>query len=221
MKEKITAVIPAYNESERIEAVINKARKFVDEIIVVDDHSKDNTFEVAEKAGATTVRLISNMGAGFATRVGCDLAVNNGADIIVTIDADGQHDPEEIPRLVKFLRENNLDIVFGSRPRDKNMPSIKKLGNWGLSFIAKILFNSKIEDTQTGYHVFTSKAYPKIRWSSSRYGIVTEFAVNVALNKLRCKEVPVKTIYVDKNFGMGKRDAVRSTLAMVKWRIKK
>jgi len=218
---KTIAVIPAFNESKRIELVIKKTKKFVDEVIVVDDHSRDNTYEIARKAGATATRLISNMGAGFATRVGCDLAIKNKADIIITLDADGQHDPEEIPKLLKTLQEYNLDIVFGSRPRNENMPKIRRLGNWGLSFIAKILFNSKIKDTQTGYHAFTGKAYPMIRWSSSRYGVVTEFAVNVAKNGLRCKEVEVKTIYVDKNFGMRKRDAVRATISMLKWRIKK
>nr|MBI4156377.1 glycosyltransferase family 2 protein [Candidatus Woesearchaeota archaeon] len=218
---KIIAVIPAFNESKRIEPVIKKTKRFVDEVIVVDDHSRDNTYETAKKAGAKAIRLISNMGAGFATRVGCDLAMKNRADIIITLDADGQHDPEEIPKLLKTLQEYNLDIVFGSRPRNENMPKIRRLGNWGLSFIAKILFNSKVKDTQTGYHAFTSKAYPMIRWSSSRYGVVTEFAVNVAKNGLRCKEVEVKTIYVDKNFGMRKRDAVRATISMLKWRIKK
>ena len=218
---KTIAVIPAFNESKRIELVIKKTKKFVDEVIVVDDHSRDNTYEIARKAGATATRLISNMGAGFATRVGCDLAIKNKADIIITLDADGQHDPEEIPKLLKTLQEYNLDIVFGSRPRNENMPKIRRLGNWGLSFIAKVLFNSNVKDTQTGYHAFTSKAYPMIRWSSSRYGVVTEFAVNVAKNGLRCKEVEVKTIYVDKNFGMRKRDAVRATISMLKWRIKK
>jgi len=218
---KTIAVIPAFNESKRIELVIKKTKKFVDEVIVVDDHSRDNTYDIAKKAGATATRLISNMGAGFATRIGCDLAIKNKADIIITLDADGQHDPEEIPKLLKTLQEYNLDIVFGSRPRNENMPKIRRLGNWGLSFIAKVLFNSNVKDTQTGYHAFTSKAYPMIRWSSSRYGVVTEFAVNVAKNGLRCKEVEVKTIYVDKNFGMRKRDAVRATISMLKWRIKK
>ena len=101
------------------------------------------------------------------------------------------------------------------------MPIDKKIGNWGLYAITKILFNSKVKDTQTGYHAFTSKAYPKIRWTSSRYGIVTEFAVNVALNNLKCKEVEVPTIYIGKETGMSKKDAVRSVVSMLKWRVRK
>ena len=136
---KTIAAIPAYNESSRIKPVILKAKKYVDEVIVVDDHSRDNTLQVAKEAGATAVRLVTNMGAGFATRTACDIAAERGADFIVTLDSDGQHDPEEIPQMVKPLTKG-FDVVFGCRPRDDKMPAVKRLGNWGLTVISKILF---------------------------------------------------------------------------------
>ncbi len=213
------AVIPAYNESARISPVISRTQQYVDKVIVVDDHSRDNTLAVAKQAGATAVRLATNMGAGFATRVGCDIAVEQGADIMVTLDADGQHDPSEIPKLIKPLKE--VDIVFGSRPRNESMPAIKRIGNWGLSLACRLLFGIGIKDSQTGYHAFTKGAYEKIRWTSNRYGVVSEFVANVAKANLAYKEVEVKTIYTDKQAGMRKRDAVKSIINMISWRLKR
>lgn len=216
----IVAVIPAYNEEKSVGEVVSNTLKYVDQVIVVDDESQDSTSEIASQAGAKVVRLIVNMGAGFATRVGCDIAYNNGADILVTIDADSQHDPSEIPKLVKILKKENLDIVFGSRPRNEKMPMIKRIGNFGLSSIASLLFRIKIKDSQTGFHAFIREAYEKLRWNSSRYGVVSEFVVKTAKNKLRFKEVEVKTIYTGKKVGMGKRDALKSVLKMFWWRIR-
>ncbi|MBS3117908.1 glycosyltransferase family 2 protein [Candidatus Woesearchaeota archaeon] len=221
MKEKIVVVIPAYNEAKYIEKVVKRAKAVADEVVVVDDRSKDNTEAVARKAGAIVVRLLANMGAGFSTRIGCDLALKRGADIIATIDADGQHEPEDIPKMLSILKKEDLDIIFGSRQRDKNMPIIKRIGNWGLSTLTKMLFNININDSQTGFHVFTKKAYPRLRWDSSRYGVVSEFVVKVAKSNLRFIEVPIKTIYTDKKTGMNKKDALKSAVKMVKWRLEK
>ena len=219
-RKKTIAVIPAYNESKRITSVIKGTRRHVDEVIVVDDHSMDNTSEVAKKAGAITVRLITNMGTGMATRAGCDIAVERGADVIVTLDADGQHAPEDIPKLLKHLNKNKLDIVFGSRPRDKNMPRVKRVGNFGLSLVVGFLFGVDVKDSQTGFHAFTRKAYKKLRWNSNRYGMVSEFVANVGKNRLDYKEINVRTIYTDKLAGMRKRDAVKAVVDMVRWRLK-
>jgi len=219
-KKKTIAVIPAFNEAKRIGSVISETKKHVDEVIVVDDHSKDNTAAVAKKSGVITIRLATNMGAGMATRIGCDIAVEKDADVIVTLDADGQHSPDDIPKLIKELNKQGLDIVFGSRPRNKNMPFMKCVGNFGLSLVANFLFGVNIKDSQTGFHAFTKNAYTNLRWSSNRYGIVSEFVANVGKNKLKYKEVKVKTIYTDKIAGMRKRDAVKSVIDMVKWRLK-
>lgn len=218
---KVIAAIPAYNESTRVGAVIKHALKYVDEVIVVDDHSRDNTFEIAKNSGAVAVRLVTNMGAGFATRIACDLAVNHNADIIVTIDADGQHSPDDIPKLVSCLQKNNVAIVWGARPRDDNMPLFKRIGNWGLSTICKTLFKLKITDSQTGFHAFTKEAYQKIRWASNRYGVVSEFVANTAKSKLPYCEVPVKTIYVGKKAGMNSKDAVKAVFSMISWRLRR
>ncbi len=220
MKFETWAVIPAYNEAQCIGRVVKKTRKYVDQAIVVDDCSRDNTADRARDAGAIVITNPVNMGAGFSTRVGCDIAAESGARYMLTIDADEQHDPGEIPRLKKHLVEKELDIVFGARPQDKNMPLVKRIGNRGLSFIASTLFGVRIMDSQTGYHLFTAEAYPKLRWVSDRYGVVSEFVMRVGRAKLKYGEVRVKTIYSGKKTGMTKTDAVKSVLSMLKWRLK-
>jgi glycosyltransferase involved in cell wall biosynthesis len=219
--QKVIAVIPAYNEELRLGQVLKKTVAYVDRIVVVDDHSGDDTFNVSHQPGIISVRLLTNMGAGFATRVGCDIAIKEGADLIITLDADGQHDPAEIPKLIKYMQKEKLDILFGSRSRNSNMPLVKRIGNWGLSAIASLLFGIQIKDSQTGYHVFTKEAYPKLRWESNRYGVVSEFVYRTAIAHLSYKEVQVKTIYTSKVAGMKKRDALRAVFQMITWRINK
>lgn len=215
---KSIAVIPAFNEASRIGPVVKEAVKQVDEVIVVDDHSRDNTLEVATKNGATTVRLVTNRGAGFATRMACDLAIARGAKFLVTIDADGQHDPKEIPKLIAPLKKGK-EMVFGCRPRDKNMPLVKRVGNWGLTFICRSLFGLRINDSQSGFRAFSAGAYKRLRWTSNRYGLVSEIVANASKARLDWAEVPIKTIYNDKEWGMSKRDAVKSVMSMLKWRL--
>ena len=216
----IAAVIPAYNEASRIGPVINAVRKYVDTVIVVDDHSADQTASVAKAHNAMTVRLATNMGAGFATRTGCDIAVVNGAKILITIDADGQHDPAEIPKLLKVLQDSKADIVYGSRPQRPPMPWIKRTTNrWG-SFVISHMFGTDIKDTQTGFHVFSATCYPKLRWRSCRYGMVSEFVMRTGINRLKYKEVEIKTIYTDKVAGMSLKDGAQALLKMLWWRMK-
>src|SRR3989338_8747027 len=110
---KVYAIIPGYNEAARIGSVIKEVAKYADEVIAVDDGSSDGTGSVAKEAGATVLRHVINCGKGAALKTGCEYAVSNGADAIVAIDADGQHNPAEIPKFLKALKD--ADIVFGYR----------------------------------------------------------------------------------------------------------
>lgn len=218
-KLKITAVIPAFNEANRIKEVVHKTRDFVDEIIIINDCSSDNTSEIAKSTGVIVIDLPKNKGAGYATRAGCDKAIDNNADLIVTLDADGQHCAEDIPHLVNKIIEGKHDIVFGYRIKDKSMPIIKKTGNSLLAFLSLVLFRVKLKDALTGFHVFTSGAYPKIRWESERYGFILEYVYRVNKSKLNYAEVKVKTIYFDKNYGMGIKDGLKAILLLFFWRV--
>ena len=110
-------IIAAYNESKNFGKVLTELKKEHKNIIVVDDGSKDNTFSIAKKSGATVLKHVVNLGKGAAMKTGCDYAVKFGADILVLMDADGQHEPKEVPNLLNKLKDT--DIIFGYRKFNK------------------------------------------------------------------------------------------------------
>lgn len=213
------AVIPTYNEEKTVGKVVKETKKFVDKVIVVDDGSKDNSYIEAKKNGAEVLKHVINMGLGFTLKTGCEKAIEE-ADLIITIDGDGQHDPREIPRLIEVLKDYNLDIVFGYRPLSKNMPFIKKFGNWWIYNFSKLFFGIDVKDTQSGFRVFTRKAYEKIKWNSNRYAVSSEIVMRAGKNKLKYKEIPIKTIYSDKFKGTTIVDGFKIFLNMLWWRIR-
>lgn len=220
-KSKIIAIIPAYNEEKHIFDVASKTKKYVDTVIVVDDGSADKTYEEAKRAKADFVlKHIINMKKGAALRTGFEAALRLNPDLIITLDADGQHSPDDISRLVNALKENNMDIIIGSRKRSENMPFVFKLGNFGLNQIFRFLFKLKIDDTQSGFRAIKADVCGKIKWNSSGYAVETEMLANAGKHKLRCKEVPIETIYLNNVKGTTVIDGIRIFLQMLLWKIK-
>ena len=194
---RVGIVIPAYNESKTIGAVISACKKH-GIVIVVDDGSKDNTSNLAQESGAIVLTQPVNMGVGFATTTGNYYAIRElNCDIVINIDADGQHSPEIIPELLEKINEGN-DFVFGSRMKDnKDMPFIKKIGNNFITSFNNLIFGINISDSQTGLRAFTRLAYEKLDLRSDGYGICSEFACEVGRNKLKYSEVAIKAVYDD------------------------
>jgi glycosyltransferase involved in cell wall biosynthesis len=213
--KKTFAIIPAYNESKHIRQTAKDVSKFVDEVIVVDDGSRDKTADEAKKAKVRVLRLIVNMGKGVAMKTGIEYAISNKATEIILIDADGQHDASEIPKLLKLLRKNNTDAVLGVRQLPKTSPILFKLGNWGLNKLFFIMFGSKIDDTQNGFRAFHAKIYPIIKWNSPRYFVETEMIINIVKNKLKYVEVPITTYYHDKYKGTTVLTGLRYFINMI------
>ena len=211
-------VIPAYNEGQRIGKVIEEVKKYVKNVIVVDDGSKDNTYEEAKKREVTILKHIVNLGKGAAQKTGCDYAIRQGAKTIIVMDADGQHLPKEIPKFETALK--GKDIVFGYRRFTKKMPGILRFGNRTISKIVTILFNMKLRDTQNGYRAFTANAYKKIRWKSGDYSMESEMIAKAGKHHLKYSEVPIETIYHDKYKGTTIIDGIKIVLNMIMWRIK-
>lgn len=218
MKNNVYIIIPAYNEGKRILDVIKKVREYAKNIVVVDDGSKDNTYNIAKKTSVDVLKHIINLGKGAALKTGCDYAIKKGAKKLVVMDADGQHDPSEIPNFIKNL--NNVDIVFGYRTL-KKMPLILKVGNWFINESTKLLYGLDLRDTQGGYRAFRSNCYKKIRWRANDYSMESEMIANVGKHRLRYKEVPVKTIYEDKYKGTTVLDGIKIVFNMVLWKLKK
>jgi len=217
--KNIWAVIPAYNEEKNIKGVIQKTKKYVKNIIVMDDGSNDKTYEAAKSTGVIVLRHIVNLGKGAGLKTGCDFALKQGADAIIILDADAQHEPAEIPNFLKELE--NADVVIGYRKRGKSMPLVFKFGNWFIHFMMRLLFGINVKDTQCGYRAFTPTAYRKIKWVSSDYSCESEMTANIGKNNLKFKEVPIQTIYSDKYKGTTVIDGLRIVLNMVWWRITK
>lgn len=192
----IVAVIPAYNEVSRIASVVRDARKYVDAVVVVDDSSTDGTGAAAKDAGATVVTHMVNGGAGAATMTGIEAARRLGADIVVTLDADEQHDPQDIPTVLKPVKEDKADIAFANRFGQRNkIPLIRRLFNGIGNIVSFAATGLWVADSQCGYKAFGPKALKQIQLRMSGFEFCTEIVREAARHKWRIAEVPTKVMY--------------------------
>jgi glycosyltransferase involved in cell wall biosynthesis len=186
---RVIAVIPAYNEEKTISEAVKRAKREVSVVLVVDDGSIDKTPDLARWAGAIVMKNTKNRGCGYSKRRGILEAVKMGADIIITLDADLQHRPEDIPRFVGKIEEG-YDFVIGRR-NIKKYPLIKKIGNFGLNFLTNFLSGTRLQDTESGFKAFSRPAAKKLRLTAERYAIEAEIAYEVGRNKLKHTSIPI------------------------------
>ena len=213
----VWAVIPAYNEERSIGNIIKKTRKYVEQVIVVDDGSKDKTKQFGENAGAIVLRHVINLGKGAALKTGCDFAFKNGAEFIINLDADAQHNPDDIPRFIEKLKK--CDIVFSYRKTSRKMPLVLRFGNWFISNVASLLYNVKLSDTQSGFRAFSKEAYKKVRWNALDYSMESEMISRAGKQNLKYVQIPIETIYSDKYKGTTVIDGVKIVLNMFWWKL--
>lgn len=187
---KTVALIAAYREEKRIGNVIKQTKKYVDNIIVVDDGSDDKTREVAKRAGAEVIRYEKNRGKGYATKIGLVKARSLKPEIIILLDADGQHDPKYIPSFIDAIK-NGADYVYGKRNLH-NYPFNRKIGNWSLIILTNLLCPTKIRDIESGYRAFTYQVAKKLVLRSERYELEMDFAYEAWRNKLKISYVEIK-----------------------------
>lgn len=196
------ALIPAYNEESRIAPVILKAKKHVDLVIVCDDGSSDLTSQVADELGAVVLRHKRNMGYGAALRTLFLEAIRRKVDVAVTLDADGQHDPDYIPELIEPIEKGEADVVIGSRFLDRSLtPGISKFRKLGLRFlnwVGRRTLKLDIRDTQSGMRAYSREALKAALYAAER-GMAISYGVLRELSSagLRLKEVPIKVTYGD------------------------
>ena len=221
--KKVYVVIPAYNEERRLPDLIKKLRVYIplSQIVVVDDGSRVKVADFLPKR-VWVARHRVNLGKGMALRTGCDLAIRLGAETIILMDADGQHDPKEIPAFITQLKKG-YQVVFGARRVDKRMPVWRKGGNAFLNKVVRVLFGLNLCDVWCGYRAFRAKVYEKIVWDSSDYSSDVEMAVAVGLNKLKHTEHFVGTIYHDKGSTTGTtlHDGIKLLIELFFWRLQK
>lgn len=200
---RLAIIIPAYNEEGSIKNVLGKIPKNVLGIkeiipIVVDDGSFDRTNGIASEETKYVARHLVNLGLGAALTTGFEAAKKLNCDIAVTLDGDGQHNPNDITKLVGPILNGQADIVIGTRMFDtKNMPFIKIFGNWVMNVITALVFQKWSSDTQSGMRALDKKALNKIKLHSVGYEISSEIIGEAKRAKLKLCEVPIETIYTD------------------------
>jgi glycosyltransferase involved in cell wall biosynthesis len=195
--------IPAYNEAQSIREVIMKAKKYASKIIVYDDGSTDNTYEIANNAGADVIiRDCVNRGYGAAIKALFLAAKERDADIMVTLDSDGQHDPDQIPRVVEPILNEESDIAIGSRflaqPDKHNVPKYRYAGIKTITRITQYASYGDITDAQSGFRAYGKRALSSIKLSEKGMSVSTEILLKASERDLIIKEVPITIKYQDK-----------------------
>lgn len=209
-------VMPVYNEEAHLKDTILSFKKTGLPIIVVDDGSKDKSRAIAEKLGEVVLAHSINLGKGAALITGCDYAFAQGADAVITVDSDGQHLASDTTAFIDALAHH--DIVFGSRNLGYGVPFVRFLGNKFATILINLMFGIFVTDMLCGFRAFNKKAYAKIKWESSGYGVETEMVVRTAKSGLRRTEVPVQTVYHDKVKGVTILDAVAILFDVIIWK---
>ena len=192
----ILVCIPAFNEGKVIDKVIKDCLKFSNEVVVCDDGSMDNTYEVADSAGADVIRHEKNIGKGESLRSLFKFARHSNHDIIVTIDGDGQFLPEEIPKLVKNIEENKSDIVVGYRFNNtRDMPEYRKFGNKMLDRMTNMVEELSVRDTQSGFRAYSKKVIENIDFKMKGFGSDAEILIDATKKGFRISEEKITVIY--------------------------
>ncbi len=201
----IYAVIPAYNEAATVAQAVRGVLPYVSRVVVVDDGSCDDTAAQAKAAGAKVVRHAVNLGQGAALQTGIDYALLRKAEIIVTFDADGQHDPADIPSLVAALA--HADVAFGSRFLGQAV-GMGRLRGLFLKLARAYTYATTglmLSDTQNGVRALSAQAARRIRLRQNRMAHAAEFIAQVAQHKLRFAEVPCTVRYTDYSRAKGQK----------------
>lgn len=205
MAKKVFIVVPAYNEEKTIAGVLKglKNAGFRD-IVVVDDGSIDKTYNLAKKESVMLYRHVLNRGLGGALGTGIKAALANNADIIVTFDSDGQHNPLDIKNVIKPITKKKADVVIGSRLLEpKGMPWYRVVGNKIGNLVTFVLFRVKVSDSQSGLRAFSRKAAEKIEIKTNRMEVSSEIIAEIKKKKLKLKEVPINVIYTKYSLSKG------------------
>jgi len=194
-KIRVLAGIPAYNEARYVGSVVLQARQYADEVILVDDGSMDNTARVAELAGATVIRHHENKGYGAAIQSMLAEAKKRNPDVFVLLDADAQHNPNEIPAIIKPILEG-FDLVIGSREAQKDKtPRYRRIGKEVILRSARLASKTNVSDSECGFRAFSKRAISELELKENGMAISEETIVRAAEKNLRITEVPISNIY--------------------------
>lgn len=210
---KLAILIPAYNEETTLDQVIKTLPKTIPGVskidcVVVNDGSIDKTEEVAKKANVIVLSHIFNRGLGAALGTGFEYIKNHEYDCLITFDADGQHNPDDIAPVVKPIIEGKADVCVGSRflTFEGHMPWYRRIGLSGMNFITFLLFWVWTTDSQSGMRAFSRNAFKKIAIKTNKMEVSSEFFYEISSKSLKYTEVPIKAIYTEYSLKKGQKN---------------
>ncbi|MFH1435545.1 MAG: glycosyltransferase family 2 protein [Pseudomonadota bacterium] len=194
---KTLIIIPAYNEEKKIGGVIDQCLRYSPHVLAVNDGSSDATLDAIRKTRAVCLDNEGNRGKGFCLKRGFDYAVKNGFDFIITLDADGQHDPACIPLFVEAAQKG-FDVIIGTRKKSgSTMPYVRRASNFLLSEVFSLLIGWPVMDTQSGYRGIRVEVLEGLELVSDRYETETELLMKLGRKKVRFGSVRIPVIYGD------------------------
>jgi len=193
----VIVAIPCFNEARFIGSVVARARKFADEVIVIDDGSDDDSAEIAQMAGAIVYQHSHNQGYGAAIISCLEKGRKHSAGILVTMDGDGQHDPRDVRSLVQPIVNGEADVVIGSRfmDRESRAPLYRRIGQRALTSITNIGSGQKISDSQSGCRAYSREALDKLNLAESGMAVSSEMQFALSQSGLKVAEVPIDVSY--------------------------
>ena len=193
---RFCAVIPAYNAAGTIGECVQRTRSHLSRVVVVDDGSRDGTARLAEEHGALVVRIAENRGKGWALRCGFQKLLDQPWQGVITLDGDLQHDPDDIPAIIAAFDQTGADLVVGSRmARTEDMPRVRYYTNRVGVFCISWAAGQPIEDSQSGFRLYSRRLIESLSLRTTRYDTETEITIKTGLRGMRIVSAPIKTIY--------------------------
>jgi glycosyltransferase involved in cell wall biosynthesis len=212
---RVCVIIPAYNESNTIAGIVKDIRSRNLDVLVVDDGSVDNSAHLARDNGATVLRNTSNMGKGASLIRGFDFALKNNYDAVITMDGDGQHMVEEIPKFVTKCESSTCHIVVGNRMNNVcKMPCIRILTNRFMSWMISKVAKQRIEDTQCGFRLLKKDVLEKVKFETNKFEIESEILIKAAKEGFNIDSIPIQSVYVGEASHI---NPIKDTLRFIKF----
>ena len=222
-RPKVVAAIPCFNTEPSVAAVVARARKHVDQVILIDDGSCDGTAEAGGAAGALVISHSTNRGYGEAIKSCFEAAKANDADVLVILDGDGQHNPDEIPKLLAPLSQGNAGLIVGSRflTKERNMPRYRRFGISAITFFWNFGSKVKVSDAQSGFRAYRRELFQGFSLTEKGMSVSIETLESTRRKKVAIKEIPISCRYVPSRLNLRAiRHGLGVALAVVKIRVK-
>ena len=195
---KVCILVPAYNERRNVGNVVKGCLKYAPDVVVVDDGSSDETSEIARQAGATVIAHDVNRGKGAALKTGFDYVLKGDWEAVIVVDGDGQHDRDEIPKIIDTTIRENAAITIGNRMSDlKDMPLPRRASNWITSWIISKLAGQYVPDSQCGFRLIRTNLLREIELATDNFEMESEMIIIAGRKGYKVSSVAIRTIYLD------------------------